>query len=272
MSCGCAGGPRRRPAARAAWAAASTRSMAARHAEADEYFAALTPAACTADEALVLRQAVAGLLWSKQFYHYNVAAGSTAIRRLPAAGARRAGRNGRWWHLSARDVIAMPDTWEYPWFAAWDLAFHAVALAGSTRSSPSGSCCCCCGSGTCTPAARCRPTNGTSATTTRRCTPGPHSRCSTDGGEDFGFLKQVFHKLLMNFTWWVNHADANGNNVFEGGFLGLDNIGPFDRSAGVPAGGPRAERRHRVDGHVHAQHDGHGADPVAEDGPSTASS
>ncbi|NUR58758.1 MAG: glucosidase [Catenulispora sp.] len=209
-----------------------------RSAEAEEYFRELTPAACTADEANVLRQAVAGLMWSKQFYHYNVSRwleGDPAQPTPPEE--RRRGRNAHWWTLSARDVIVMPDPWEYPWFAAWDLAFHCVALATvdpvlAKRQlllllqewylHPSGQ----------IPAYEWAfsddnpPVQAWAALQIFRM----------DGGRDHLFLKQVFHKLLMNFTWWVNRVDADGNNVFEGGFLGLDNIGPFDRGVGVPAG------------------------------------
>ena len=189
------------------------------------------------------------MIWSKQFYRYDVAA---LARRRPgrARPRRRTPRPQRTWrHFDAYDVISMPDPWEYPWFAAWDLAFHSSSSPTSTPTSPSTSSPDAAASGTCTPTARCRPTSGTSTTSTRRCTPGrrcgssrstaaPTSRSST----------AVFHKLLLNFTWWVNRVDEEGNNVFEGGFLGLDNIGPIDRShaaAGLP---PRAGRRHGVDG------------------------
>ncbi|NUP52287.1 MAG: glucosidase [Catenulispora sp.] len=212
--------------------------VAQREAEADEYFRELTPAACTPDEANVLRQAVAGLMWSKQFYHYNVSRwleGDPAMPTPPQE--RRHGRNAHWWTLSARDVIVMPDPWEYPWFAAWDLAFHCVALA------------------TVDPALAKRqlllllqewylhPSGQIPAYEWAFSDDNPPVQAwaalqifRMDGGRDYLFLKQVFHKLLMNFTWWVNRVDADGNNVFEGGFLGLDNIGPFDRDAGVPAG------------------------------------
>ncbi|GAA2016098.1 glucosidase [Catenulispora yoronensis] len=213
-------------------------AMTRRQAEADEFFTALTPAACTPDEANVLRQAVAGMMWSKQFYHYNVSRwleGDPAQPTPPEE--RRHGRNAHWWALSARDVIVMPDPWEYPWFAAWDLAFHCVALAAVDPAlakrqlllllqewylHPSGQ----------IPAYEWAfsddnpPVQAWAALQIFRM----------DGGTDYTFLKLVFHKLLMNFTWWVNRVDADGNNVFEGGFLGLDNIGPFDRDAGVPVG------------------------------------
>ena len=214
-----------------------TEVLAARKAEADEFFADLTPAACTADEALVLRQAVAGLLWSKQFYHYNVTRWLEGEPGSPPPAGRAGGRNAHWWHLSARDVIAMPDTWEYPWFAAWDLAFHCVALAHVDPAfakkqlimlleewylHPNGQ----------IPAYEWAFSD---------VNPPVHAWATLqvfalDGGTDLEFLKTVFNRLLMNFTWWVNRADREGNNIFEGGFLGLDNIGPFDRGSGVPAG------------------------------------
>jgi hypothetical protein len=212
--------------------------MARREAEADEYFTELTPEACTADEANVLRQAVAGLMWSKQYYHYNVSRWLEGDPSQPTPPeGREHGRNTHWWTLSARDVIVMPDPWEYPWFAAWDLAFHCVALAEVDPKMakeqlllllqewylhPSGQ----------VPAYEWAfsddnpPVQAWAALQIYRA----------DGCRDHVFLKRVFHKLLMNFTWWVNRADADGNNVFEGGFLGLDNIGPFDRDAGVPIG------------------------------------
>jgi hypothetical protein len=209
--------------------------LAARQAEADEFFAELTPDTCTADEALVLRQAVAGLLWSKQYYHYNVARWLKGDPLHPADPDRGQGRNARWWHLSARDVIAMPDPWEYPWFAAWDLAFHAVALAQVDPAFAKqqlellleGWYLHSCGQ---MPAYEWNFDDNN---------PPVHAWAALqvfalDGARDFDFLKRVFRKLLMNFTWWVNHADPDGDNVFEGGFLGLDNIGPFDREHGVP--------------------------------------
>ena len=134
--------------------------------------------------------------------------------------------------------MSMPDPWEYPWFAAWDLGLplrHASPT--STRSSPSTSCCCSAASGSSTRTAPCPPTSGTSATSTRRSRRGPRWRCSpSTAHRDIDFLERVFDKLLVNFTWWVNLEDADGSNLFEGGFLGLDNIGPIDRSH-LPVGG-----------------------------------
>ena len=191
-----------------------------------------------------MRQALAGMLWSKQFYHYDVdkwleERGSDPFKR----DAQAAPRNDHWHHMYNADVISMPDKWEYPWYAAWDLAFH-VHRADARRS------------GLRQAAARAdaaralhaserpdsRPTNGTSATSTRRCMPGPRSsptasKRRSSGEGDIEWLKSAFQKLLLNFTWWVNRKDRSGRNVFEGGFLGLDNIGVFDRSAPLPTGG-----------------------------------
>ena len=140
------------------------------------------------------------------------------------------------------DVISMPDKWEYPWYAAWDLAFHRFRCRSSIRTSPRSSCCCCCRSAICTRAGRCRRTSGTSATSTRRFTPGPptsstRSTGGSTGHADLEFLKGIYNKLLLNFTWWVNRKDLTGRNVFEGGFLGLDSIGVLDRRAPLPTGG-----------------------------------
>jgi hypothetical protein len=213
--------------------------MSQRSADADEFFAALTPDGASKDEALVLRQAVAGLMWSKQFYHYDV---SRWLKGDPYAEApppnHQHGRNAHWWHMNNCDVISMPDTWEYPWYAAWDLAFHCVAIAhvdpGYAKSQlllllqewymhPNGQ----------LPAYEWAFDD---------VNPPVHAWAALkvfeiDGAGDFDFLKRVLHKLLMNFTWWVNRKDSTGNNVFEGGFLGLDNIGPFDRSNHLPVDG-----------------------------------
>jgi hypothetical protein len=213
--------------------------MAARKAEADAFYAALTPPAATADEALVLRQALAGMLWGKQFFHYDVARwldGDPAGPPPPAR--RRSGRNAGWRHLNNADVISMPDPWEYPWYAAWDLAFHCVPLAHVDPrfakdqlilllrewfTHPGGQ----------LPAYEWAfgdvnpPVHAWAALRVFEC----------DGSWDVDFLARVFHKLLINFTWWVNRKDSEGDNVFEGGFLGLDNIGPIDRSAALPVAG-----------------------------------
>ncbi len=205
---------------------------AARKAEADAFYAELTPAGASADEALVMRQAFAGLLWSKQFYHYDVARwldGDPA--QPPPPRERRRGRNARWRTFDAYDVLSMPDTWEYPWFAAWDLAFHAVALAHVDPAFAKYQL-----------TLLCRewfqhPNGALPAYEWDFGDVNPPVQAwaalevfALDGGHDLAFLSRVFDKLLVNFTWWVNREDATGANLFEGGFMGLDNIGPIDRS------------------------------------------
>ena len=209
--------------------------MAARRGEADAFFDAKS-GPLSPDERLAVRQAYAGLLWSKQFYHYDVRAwieGDPAHPSPPAS--RRAGRNAEWGHLYNRDVLSMPDKWEYPWFAAWDLAFHMIPFARidphfakeqlllMTREwymHPNGQ----------LPAYEFAFGD---------VTPPVHAWAAWrvykiavdgDGKRDLVFLARMFKKLLLNFTWWVNRKDAEGRNLFSGGFLGLDNIGVFDRS------------------------------------------
>jgi hypothetical protein len=214
----------------------------ARLAEADAFHAALVPALATEDERRVLRQGYASLLWSKQFYFYDVRAWLEGDPNQPPPPAeRRAGRNAHWTQLYNRDVISMPDTWEYPWYAAWDLAFHMVPFARVDPQyakdqlvlflrewymHPSGK----------TPAYEWNlddvnpPVHAWACWRVYKMT-GPR------GGRDRVFLSRVFQKLLLNFTWWVNRKDEEGNNLFSGGFLGLDNIGVFDRSRPLPTGG-----------------------------------
>jgi hypothetical protein len=215
----------------------------ARRAEADAFYAAIAPAALSAEERRVHRQALAGMLWSKQTYRFEVAEwlqGDPAYPPPPAA--RRLGRNREWGHLDADELLAMPDKWEYPWFAAWDLAFHAVVLAQVdpyfarqqlihvTREwymHPNGQ----------LPAYEWAfgdvnpPVHAWAAWRVYQIEQRRWGRA------DRAFLERQFHKLLLNFTWWVNRKDAQGRNVFQGGFLGLDNIGVFDRSAPLPTGG-----------------------------------
>jgi hypothetical protein len=212
--------------------------VALRSAEADEFYAELTPPEASADEAMVMRQAFGGLLWSKQFYYYDVSRWLDGDPAEPPPPASRAnGRNSRWRSFDAFDIMSMPDKWEYPWFAAWDLAFHCVALAHVDPAfakyqlillcrewfeNPSGA----------LPAYEWDfgdvnpPVQAWAALEV----------FAVDGAHDIDFLSRVFDKLLVNFTWWVNREDALGNNLFEGGFLGLDNIGPLDRSH-LPVGG-----------------------------------
>ena len=212
--------------------------MAARRAEADEFYAELTPATATADEAMVMRQAFAGMLWSKQLYYYDVARWLDGDPAQPTPPAQRlTGRNARWRNFNAFDIMSMPDKWEYPWFAAWDLAFHSVALAHVDPAFAKYQL-----------ILLCRewfqhPNGALPAYEWDFSDVNPPVQAwaalevfAIDGGRDLEFLRRVFDKLLVNFTWWVNLEDPGGNNVFEGGFLGLDNIGPLDRSH-LPVGG-----------------------------------
>ena len=214
------------------------RAIAVRQAEADEFYADLTPGTASDDEALVMRQAFGGLLWSKQLYYYDVSRwleGDPA--QPPPPEARQHGRNSRWRNFNAFDIMSMPDKWEYPWFAAWDLAFHCVALAHVDP-----------GFAKYQLILLCRewfqhPNGALPAYEWDFSDVNPPVQAwaalevfAIDGARDLGFLSRVFDKLLINFTWWVNMEDAGGNNVFEGGFLGLDNIGPIDRSH-LPVGG-----------------------------------
>jgi hypothetical protein len=203
-----------------------------RKAEADEFYQNLTPAAASQDEANVMRQAFAGMLWSKQFYHYNVGHWLDGDPDQPAPPPERAlNRNGRWRNFDAFDILSMPDKWEYPWFAAWDLAFHCVSLAHVDP-----------GFAKYQLVLLCRewfqhPNGALPAYEWDFGDVNPPVQAwaalevfALDGGKDLDFLARVFDKLLVNFTWWVNREDARGNDLFEGGFLGLDNIGPIDRS------------------------------------------
>ena len=214
------------------------RVMADREIEADQFYAAF-PGAVTAGEAAVVRQAIAGLLWSKQFYHYDVPRWLDGDPAGPPPPRGRGDiRNGKWTHLNNHDVLLMPDTWEYPWYASWDLAFHCVVLAHADPSfakqqlllllrewymHPNGQ----------LPAYEWNFSD---------VNPPVHAWAAlrvfeVSGGTDYDFLERAFHKLLLNFTWWVNQEDHDGNNLFQGGFLGLDNIGPFDRSKLSPDAG-----------------------------------
>ena len=211
--------------------------------EADEFYATVIPRELSADAKLVMRQAFAGLLWSKQFYHYVVKEWLDGDPGQPKPPAERLeGRNHEWMQLYNADVISMPDKWEYPWYAAWDLAFHCIALSlvdGELAKDqltlllrewymhPSGQ----------LPAYEWAlgdvnpPVHAWAAWHVYKIDK------KRRGHGDRRFLERVFHKLLLNFTWWVNRKDEEGNNVFEGGFLGLDNIGVFDRSKPLPTGG-----------------------------------
>jgi hypothetical protein len=210
-----------------------------RIAEAEEFYAAIQRPDLSDDERQVQRQALAGLMWSKQFYHYSVELwleGDPA--QSPPPEIRKQGRNANWTHLYNLDVLSMPDKWEYPWYAAWDLAFHTLPIAlidpewakrqlilllREWYMHPNGQLAAYeWALGDVNP-----PVHAWAAWQVYNLT----------GRNDTAFLERVFHKLLLNFTWWVNRKDADGHNVFQGGFLGLDNIGVFDRSASLPTGG-----------------------------------
>jgi hypothetical protein len=216
------------------WAA----TMKAREAEADEYYATITPGGASAEEALILRQAFAGLLWSKEFYHYDVAEWLDGDPAGPAPPASRlTERNSSWRYLNNRDVLSMPDTWEYPWYASWDLAFHCVALAHLDPDFAKHQLLLLCRAWYMHPNGQLPAYEWNFSDVN----PPVHAWAALrvfeiDGADDFEFLESVLHKLLLNFAWWVNRKDVDENNVFEGGFLGLDNIGPIDRSAPLPSG------------------------------------
>ena len=221
----------------------AARVLAERQVEADEFYATRIPETLSADARNVMRQSFAGLLWTKQFYAYEVDRWLTGDPlQPPPPPSRLRGRNRNWKHLHCEDVISMPDKWEYPWFAAWDLAFHCVPLAlvdsdfakqqlilmlREWYMHPNGQ----------LPAYE---------WTFDDVNPPVHAWAAwrvykiekkRTGQGDTAFLERIFHKLLLNFTWWINRKDADGSNIFEGGFLGLDNIGVFDRSAKLPTGG-----------------------------------
>jgi hypothetical protein len=214
-----------------------------RQSEADEFYASRIPQALSDDAKNVMRQAYGGMLWSKQFYHYDV---KTWLEGDPAGPPppkeRLHGRNKDWTHLYNDDIVSMPDKWEYPWYAAWDLAFHCIPLAiidpdfakeqlilllREWYMHPNGQ----------LPAYEWAfgdvnpPVHAWAAWRVYKI------ERRVRGVADRGFLEKVFHKLLLNFTWWVNRKDPDGANIFQGGFLGLDNIGVFDRSAPLPTGG-----------------------------------
>lgn len=214
----------------------------ARQGEADEFYGALIPKSVSPDAANVMRQALAGMLWSKQFYYYDVDTWLEEHDASPFKAHRTAPRNEHWHHMYNADIISMPDKWEYPWYAAWDLAFHVLALTlvdedfGKDQLDlmlrgdylhPNGQ----------LPAYEWNfgdvnpPVHAWSTIFTYRLEKAQRGR------GDLDWLERSFQKLLLNFTWWVNRKDRSGKNAFEGGFLGLDNIGVFDRSAPLPTGG-----------------------------------
>jgi hypothetical protein len=213
--------------------------LRAREVEADEFYAMLTPEDASTDEASVMRQAFAGMMWGKQLFHLDVERwldGDPAGPSPPAS--RHEGRNHEWRHLNNRDVISMPDPWEYPWYAAWDLAFHCVAIAHIDPDFAKDQLLLLCREWYMHPNGQLPAYEWSFGDVN----PPVHAWAALrvfeiDGSRDHAFLARVLHKLLLNFTWWVNRKDDDGNNVFSGGFLGLDNIGPLDRSAQLPEGG-----------------------------------
>jgi hypothetical protein len=217
-------------------------AMQSRRGEADEFYASVIPSSLNTEAANVMRQALAGMLWSKQFYYYDVDQWLSERGANPFKPKRHAPRNDQWHHMFNGDIISMPDKWEYPWYAAWDLAFHVLALTvvdpdfGKSQLQlmlrerymhPNGQ----------IPAYEWNfgdvnpPVHAWAVFFVYRL------EKLRKGKGDTKWLKSCFQKLLLNFTWWVNRKDRSGRNVFEGGFLGLDNIGVFDRSAPLPTGG-----------------------------------
>lgn len=210
-----------------------------REAEATIFYEDLQPH-CSGEDARILRQSLAGMIWSKQFFHFDVARWQDGDQ-LPPPANRKHGRNRTWRHMKAADVISMPDKWEYPWFAAWDLAFHCAALAlvdvdfakdqielllKETYLHPNGQ----------IPAYEWAFSDVNPPVLAMAALKVFRTERVQRGKADLNFLARVTHKMLMNYTWWLNRKDAEGNNVFEGGFLGLDNISVYDRSQPLPAG------------------------------------
>jgi len=214
------------------------RVMREREAEAGEFHASLVPAHLSAEQALVARQALSGMLWSKQFFHYDVATwldGDPGQPRPPDSRLRA--RNHRWRHVQAADVISMPDKWEYPWFAAWDLGFHCVSLAHLDPELAKSQLLLLAREWYVHPNGQLPAYEWSFDDVNPPVQPLAALRVfEIDGGTDHDFLERMFHKLLINFTWWVNREDSRDDNLFEGGFLGMDNIGPFDRDA-IPVDG-----------------------------------
>jgi hypothetical protein len=216
--------------------------FAARVQEADEFYRAVTPPSVSADAANVMRQAIAGMLWSKQFFFFDGDSWLEEHNSNPLHHGYHDARNSEWYHMLNEDIISMPDKWEYPWYAAWDLAFHTLPISivdpdfakqqmrlmlRATYLHPNGQ----------MPAYEWNfsdvnpPVHAFATLFLHRTEQALH------GETDVEFLRAAFNKLVLNFTWWVNRKDRFGKNVFEGGFLGLDNIGVFDRSAPLPTGG-----------------------------------
>jgi Mannosylglycerate hydrolase MGH1-like glycoside hydrolase domain len=210
--------------------------------EADEFYTSVTPPSVNEDQANVMRQALAGMLWSKQFFYFDGDNWLDEHNSNPLHKGFRNARNSEWYHMLNEDIISMPDKWEYPWYAAWDLAFHTLPIAIVDPDFAKSQ------MGLMLRSAYLHPNGQMPAYEWNFSDVNPpvHAFASlflhrTDqalrGQADLDFLKSVFNRLLLNFTWWVNRKDRFGKNVFEGGFLGLDNIGVFDRSAPLPTGG-----------------------------------
>jgi len=217
-------------------------AVEARVREADDFYAGVIPPSLGEDARLVMRQALAGMLWSKQFYYYPVNKWMHDDRLPPDCPERVPCRNREWFHLEGADILSMPDKWEYPWFAAWDLAFHCMVLARVDLDFAKQQL------QLMTNQVYLHPNGQIPAYEWNFSDVNPPVHCkavwqiylmdrSFTGKGDRVFLESQFHKLLMTFTWWVNRKDEAGRNVFAGGFLGLDNIGVFDRSAPLPGGG-----------------------------------
>jgi hypothetical protein len=216
--------------------------MSARVREADEFYASITPPTISEDQARVMRQALAGMLWSKQYYGFNL---DTWLKENDVNALVQDSRNVRdkqWFHMMNEDIISMPDKWEYPWYAAWDLAFHSMSLSlvdsdfakqqlnlmlQSLYLHPNGQ----------IPAYEWNFSDVNPPVHAWAALFLYNTEKSVRGEGDVDFLRRIFDKLVLNFTWWVNRKDRFGRNLFEGGFLGLDNIGVFDRSAPLPTGG-----------------------------------
>jgi hypothetical protein len=210
--------------------------------EADEFYQSVTPPSVSEDQANVMRQAIAGMLWSKQFFFFDGDNWLDEHNSNPLHSGYRNARNSEWYHMLNEDIISMPDKWEYPWYAAWDLAFHTLPLSivdpdfarnqmelmlRASYLHPNGQ----------MPAYEWNFSDVNPPVHAWATLFLYYSDKTLKGKSDVEFLKSLFNKLLLNFTWWVNRKDRFGKNVFEGGFLGLDNIGIFDRSAPLPTGG-----------------------------------